>query len=72
MKKYWITKDGKRLPIKKMETSHIRNCIKYLEKNPIEYGSYDPFGNDHFYDIDYEQTDDYIQAFEMELLKRSK
>jgi len=30
--KVWITKKGKRLPIKDMGTSHIENCIDMLEK----------------------------------------
>jgi hypothetical protein len=30
---YWTTKDGKRLQIKDMETSHIKNCINYILKS---------------------------------------
>lgn len=29
---YWETKDGRHLKIKKMETNHIENCIKMLER----------------------------------------
>ena len=30
--KIWVTKDGKKLKIKDMETSHIQNCIKFVNK----------------------------------------
>ena len=30
--KLWVTKDGKELKIKDMETSHIQNCIKHVNK----------------------------------------
>jgi hypothetical protein len=30
--KYWITKDGTEIAVKKMETFHIENCIKMIEK----------------------------------------
>lgn len=33
MKHYWKTKDGAELDISTMETSHIKNCIRMLEKN---------------------------------------
>ena len=29
----WITKDGRYLHVSEMETSHIRNCIRMLERN---------------------------------------
>jgi len=32
MKKVWKTKDGKKLKIREMATSHIQNCIKILNK----------------------------------------
>ena len=30
--KIWVTKDGKKLKIKDMETSHIQNCIKFVNR----------------------------------------
>ena len=35
MKRVWKTKDGKRLLIKDMKTSHIKNCIYLLERNHL-------------------------------------
>lgn len=31
--KIWTTKDGRKLSITEMSTSHIQNTIKYLERN---------------------------------------
>lgn len=32
MRRTWTTKDGTKLRIRSMETSHIRNCIRILER----------------------------------------
>ena len=32
-RKYWTTRDGKRLKIELMETSHIKNTINLLKRN---------------------------------------
>lgn len=32
----WVTKDGKKLKIKDMETSHIHNCIRLINKTGDE------------------------------------
>jgi hypothetical protein len=29
----WVTKDGKRLLVSRMETSHIHNCIAKIERS---------------------------------------
>lgn len=70
--KYWMTKDGRNLLIKDMDTIHIENCIKYLEKNPITFGCGGPDPEDMYYDTDFELTDEYIQAFKDELKGRNK
>lgn len=31
-KKIWVTEDGKEIPIKDMDSLHIQNCIKMLER----------------------------------------
>ena len=35
--KTWVTKDGTEIPIKKMETSHIKNAMYMLEKRWPDY-----------------------------------
>jgi hypothetical protein len=32
MKRIWITKEGRRVLIRRMETSHIVNCVRLLER----------------------------------------
>lgn len=39
-KDWWETKDHKKIKISDMETSHIKNTIKYLQKNPQFYDEY--------------------------------
>lgn len=31
---YWVTKEGKKIPIVEMETSHIKNVLKYIARHP--------------------------------------
>lgn len=33
----WKTKDGEYIPIREMETAHIHNCIRMLERNDSPY-----------------------------------
>ena len=54
--KEWVTKDGKRLKIKDMETSHIKNCLKFVNKEIN--------GKRWCY------ADEYTKLFEAELRKR--
>lgn len=28
----WVCKDGRRIPVSKMETSHIRNCLNKIDR----------------------------------------
>lgn len=35
--KIWVTQDHKEIPIKKMETSHIKNCIKKIERSKFKW-----------------------------------
>lgn len=36
----WITKDGRYLHVSEMETSHIENCIRMLERNNSPFKKY--------------------------------
>lgn len=33
----WVTKDGKELKISEMETSHIKNCIRFIHKKDDDF-----------------------------------
>ena len=33
----WVTKDGKELKISEMETSHIKNCIRFIQKKDDDF-----------------------------------
>ena len=74
MKQVWETKDGRKLKIKDMATSHIKHCINILER-AHNYASSSPIC-----DIDdgmingmvdsYFVAEGYIEAFKTELEKR--
>ena len=48
----WVTADGQKLRYSEMTTSHIRNCIKMLQRKlderPLDYGA-DPSDSDGVY-----------------------
>lgn len=80
--KYWITQSGEKLAVKDMETSHIENCINYLQKKidtgqtvvTIQYGGNGWDTDDIWYDE--EEVDRkpemkaWIKRFKKELDKR--
>ena len=53
-KDWWETKDHKKIKISDMETSHIKNTIKFLKKHhnfyDEEYGFYDYDDNSYLVD----------------------
>ena len=66
----WKTKDGQRLKIKEMQTSHIENCIRCLKNGSVTVTKKpcaisDPYGETI---VDYSK--DYIEAFQNELRRR--
>ena len=74
---WWETKDHKKMKISDMETSHIENTIKFLEKHHEFYdeeygGMFGPDGDDIFYDyIDNSHlVNRKIKELEFELNKR--
>lgn len=75
---WWETKDHKKIKICDMETSHIENTIKYLQKHPTfydeEYGGYDWDGGEPYYDyIDNSHlVDKKIEELQYELDKRKR
>lgn len=62
MKKYWTMRDGTKAEISKMESSHILNCMKMLERNAtkmklyaeLDMLSYTPSGDGASYAFDCE------------------
>lgn len=52
---FWTTKDGETLHITEMETSHIENCLRLIERNnfsvTIEMGSMG-FDGEGYYDYE--------------------
>lgn len=58
--KYWTTKTGEKLKIVDMETSHIENCIKMLEKNmestEVDLSDIDDYGTYFLASLDIEEV----------------
>jgi hypothetical protein len=52
----WQTKDGPVIKFRNMETSHIKNCIAYIQREKLH--------------ISYATFSDYIDAFNTELERR--
>lgn len=41
----WTTKDGRRIPIREMTDQHLKNAIRFLERNdPVDYLGSPPTG----------------------------
>ena len=65
----WETKNGATLKIKDMGTSHIKNCIGYLESQVMSV----IHAMDECIIVDIlEDTEDYIYSFKKELEKRKE
>lgn len=52
----WVTKEGEALQIQKMTSSHIQNCIKFIERSSDDTGV----------------GKEYVKAFKAELKRREK
>ena len=72
-RKYWTTRDGKRLKIELMETSHIKNTINLLKRNiskldKDELNYYEDYYNFKINELKYElkKRDVYKRHFEEE------
>lgn len=72
-RRYWTTRDGKRLKIELMETPHIKNTINLLKRNinkldkdELEY--YEDYFNFKINELEYElkKRDVYKRHFEEE------
>lgn len=74
-KDWWKTRDHKKIKICDMETSHIKNVIKYLERNPEFYDVCYGFGSDwdtYDYEDNSHLVDKKIEELQYELDKREK
>ena len=79
MNKMWKTKNGKYIDINKMETGHIKNCIKCIENGKIKFTriidlGYTGDGNgdgrifEQYHDIN--EKNEWLKTFNEELLRR--
>ena len=72
-KDWWETKDHKKLKISDMETSHIENTIKYLQRHK---NFYDELVGDNWFGYDYEDNshlvDKKIKELQYELDRRKE
>lgn len=83
----WTTKDGRQIPINKMATQHIKNCLKMLKDQgyismetlqfylhcpePTAEGAYDAFSQELDRVLE-SDVNPYIDYFEAELKKRGE
>lgn len=77
-KDWWETKDHKKIKISDMETSHIKNTIKFLQRREefydTEYEFYDYDTGEFFYDYSDNSylVDKKIKELQYELDKRKE
>lgn len=77
-KGWWETKDHRKIKISDMETSHIENTIKYLQRHEDfydeEYGFYDYDEGESFYDYEDNSylVDKKIEELQYELDRRRR
>lgn len=67
--KYWFDADNKKHQINKMNTSHIINCMKMIERKAW-YSNYRDINERKEVVIDYLQNHETYKDLEQELLKR--
>ena len=77
--KYWTTNTGEELLIKDMETSHIENCIRFIEKKIKNGDTTKLIGGGNTDDTDgmwaeeidiTEELEEYVDTFKKELKGR--
>lgn len=70
----WVQKDGTEIKIKDMQTSHIENCIKLLQRNMPDFPFMLTDTAQDCAEIEYEalleKTNTWIEVFEDELKAR--
>lgn len=74
-KNWWETKDHKKIKISDMETSHIENTIKYLQKHEDFYDTFvhDIFDGDIYdYEDNSHLVDKKIEELQYELDRRKE
>ena len=75
MNDYWTIRTGEEIAIKNMTTSHIKNCMRFLERN--EYGLLRvvgdvSYGYDPFADLEFLPMDEEYKRMRNELIKREQ
>lgn len=76
--KYWITKEGKKIPYKKIEDMHLMNILNYIKRLAeygldVEYGYMGWDTEDMFYGVETEYGDDVLERLDYySLLEEAK